>query len=235
MGKVENNLKAIYNEKETNVIPANIAKGKKIFGVEGNYEGAVSYEDYDECLRLATNIKYSQRTVIAPEIKATFVDKSGAPDGNMSSYNYCTIDGSNSWWYRALMKYDLSAVENAMHITKAEVHFVLQGGNDNYRESNSMITPITQDWAENTVTWNNQPTFKVQSAKTPTFSVNQNIGYEFVIDITDIVIDWIINKEPNYGLCFKAVEEGYYRNNWNMYNRRYNNGQYATYIKITCY
>jgi len=73
----------------------------------------------------------------------------------------------------------------------------------------SVIQRITQEWDENTVTWNNQPaTTEVNQVNVPASSApDQN--YE--INVTQLIQDIIYDPENGHGLMLKLETESYYR------------------------
>ncbi|MHC4647980.1 MAG: DNRLRE domain-containing protein, partial [Planctomycetota bacterium] len=62
---------------------------------------------------------------------------------------------------------------------------------------------VTEPWSELTATWNNQPAF--QPDPSVIVSIDPNPGLK-VIDITEIVSDWIAQAIPNYGILLKVAE-----------------------------
>lgn len=71
------------------------------------------------------------------------------------------------------------------------------------------VERVTQPWAENTITWNNQPTSTTTNRNaSPTFSSTDNV---FAINVGDVVKD-IFTSGVNNGMVLKLKTEQYYRN-----------------------
>jgi hypothetical protein len=71
------------------------------------------------------------------------------------------------------------------------------------------VERVTQAWAENTITWNNQPTSTTTNRNaSPTFSSTDNV---FAINVGDVVKD-IFTSGVNNGMVLKLKTEQYYRN-----------------------
>ncbi len=79
----------------------------------------------------------------------------------------------------------------------------LNGSNEAY------IRRVTSPWAENTITWNNQPgvTSTGQKYIPALCTANTNLD----IDLTAMVQDMVSNPANNFGLQFALITEDYYR------------------------
>lgn len=167
--------------------------------------------------------------VTLPEIAAVYVDKYNNIAN--STNTHCTIQGSNSWWYRTFLKYDTSLIPSGRNIIKATLHVCCKSWNDYAASGTTNISRVTTDWTETSVTsWSNQPSFT--SSTYLSSNVNPpKVGEWSEWDITSLVREWV-NGTPNYGLHIKNNNEGGYRYNWDIFNRRYNNGSHSTYISV---
>lgn len=67
------------------------------------------------------------------------------------------------------------------------------------------IYPISADWAENTITWNNQPPYSTSYSVTYTFQGGLSRGKWHQIDITGLLPYWASN--PFYGVVIVADPE----------------------------
>ena len=94
---METDLRAIYNEKKTKIIPANIKKDVTIFGVTGTYDGAIL--PYGRMLDNLDNINNTQISLRQDLSAITFVgDISGYSTTSGESYpiTECKIDSHSS-------------------------------------------------------------------------------------------------------------------------------------------
>lgn len=82
-----------------------------------------------------------------------------APDTNYGSDTYFVIKKNSSiaTSTRGLVQFDLSSIPAGSVINSATFFWYLY--NINLNALSIYFYRITQDWAENTVTWNNQPTY----------------------------------------------------------------------------
>ena len=167
------------------------------------------------------------KTAILKEIKACYVDEYNDANGYSSA---CVVDGSNSWIFRTFLKYDTSVLPNNAIISKATLNFYCDWYNDNGSSSTFKIHKVLTDWEENVIKWSTQPSFDSISyiaGGLATSAPTLNAWNEY--DITDLVKAWI--DTDNYGMCIKAVNEGNYRRDWHLRNRRYSE-EFATYIEV---
>lgn len=179
-------------------------------------------------------VEWETTTITAPECKATYVDKYN--NVSQPTQVTCTIDGSNSWVYRTFLQYDLSAIPAEAEILSATLQVYVASGNDNYKSSKCYIGLMLGEWEEATsLNWNTQPAHQGSDGGTTTPQISPSIGISnwLEIDITAIVKQWHYGIFPNYGVILRAVTEGSYRHNWNIYNRR-KSTEYATRIEVSC-
>ncbi len=118
-----------------------------------------------------------------------------------------TISGSNGGLNvnRALIDFDLTSIPKGSIITSANLNLyaigqlgILNGhvGNNN----NSVLQRITEDWKEDKVTWNAQPsTTNINQVSLP--ASNNSLEDYLNIDVTSLVQDLIDNN--NYGVLLK--------------------------------
>ncbi len=119
---------------------------------------------------------------------------------------------------RALIEFDLSSIPQGANILSAYLslynnpdasanngqHSSLSGPNT------SLISRITEEWYEHTVTWNNQPAITTLHQVTLPQSVSPHQDYEN-IDVTQLVKDMIENPETGHGFMLHLVTEQLYR------------------------
>lgn len=168
-------------------------------------------------------------TIKASEIKAATANKQDSPNTPWLA-SYCCVQGSNAWWYRTFLQYDLSDVPKNAKIISANLCVYCNWWNDNTASGTTNISRITEEWEEATLTWNHQPatTGTYLSANVPPPSKN----FWSKWDITTLVKEWLEGTYPNYGLYIKNNNEGAYRYDWHLSCHRTLDGN-ATYIEIT--
>jgi hypothetical protein len=112
-----------------------------------------------------------------------------------------------------LVKFDLSSVPKGVKVTKATLRFHQEA----YTGDNTIISlginiyPLSSNWNEKSVTWNNHPAkgiALIQPNKQPYFVYSKQEYDEW--DILPIVQDWIDNITPNYGLSLEVGGNGWY-------------------------
>lgn len=159
------------------------------------------------------------------EIAAVSADKY---NNNAIIGGVCTIQGSNDWWYRTFLRYDLSMLPAGAELIKATLHMYCHYWNDNASKGTTNVSKVTADWQESTMTWSNQPSFTGTYLSEDKYA--PAVGEWTDWDITTLVQEWV-SGTPNYGLTIKNNNEGAYRYNWEIRNRRYS-AEYATYIEV---
>lgn len=168
-------------------------------------------------------------TYYAKEVYSTFAETNNKSN-DPSEWYECWVQGSEDYWYRTFLKYDLSGIPYKSRITSAKLRLYESWKNDNGDNGTTNIARVTQDWVDSEVNWNNMPategTYLSESVSPP------GVGSWSDWDITALVQEWVDQAHPNYGLMIVNNNEGEYRVDWKFYNRHYNSGEYATYIEI---
>ncbi|MBI3980973.1 fibronectin type III domain-containing protein [Candidatus Microgenomates bacterium] len=100
-----------------------------------------------------------------------------------------------------LFKFNTFSVSRTLPIYSAYVKFyvVLESG-----ACTLQLMPITQNWFENSVTWNNMPNRQCEYDQCPKLTVEQSGSYRF--DVTPIAKDWVSRQKPNYGFMITTAE-----------------------------
>lgn len=168
-------------------------------------------------------------TYIAKELACAFAE-SNVTSNDTSTWDNAWVQGSSSYLYRSFLKHDLSKIPYKSVITSAKLRIYEWWKNDNGDDGTTNIARVTEDWTESGVNWNNQPAstglYLAEDAPPP------GVGNWTDWDITSLVQEWVNLAYPNYGLQIVNNNEGSWRIDWRFYNRRYDSGQYATYIEI---
>jgi hypothetical protein len=148
----------------------------------------------------------------------------------------CSIDGSHAWVYRTFLQHDFSAIPSGAEILSATLKVFVSSGNDNYTSSRCYVGRMLGEWAEDAaLTWSNQPghqSYSSESSETPQVSPSIGASNWIEVDITTVVREWYDGAYPNHGIVIRAIEEGSYRTNWDIRNRRHSD-EYATRVEVT--
>lgn len=165
---------------------------------------------------------------IAKEVKAVYASKQEA--SQVLNWNESWIQGSNDWLMHTFLQHDLSGLPYKSKIISAKLKMYESWKNDNGANGTTNVARVTEDWSDNTLTWNNKPasTGRYLAEDVPPPGVGNWTDW----DITSLVQEWVNEIYPNYGLRIVNNDEGKYRVDWRIYNRRYSQGEYGTYIEI---
>jgi len=141
--------------------------------------------------------------VIQPAIKDAALE-AGYPNTNTGNDPTMWVgryyDGSA---YRDLIQFDLSGLTNCANITSATLSLYVNEVTN--ATVSAFVTPyrVTQNWAENLVTWNTAPAYD-PFAHGGTTQL-RNIGW-YQWDITNLVSNWFNGVYPNYGMLLRTPE-----------------------------
>ncbi|SDK34622.1 hypothetical protein SAMN05421823_102515 [Catalinimonas alkaloidigena] len=128
-----------------------------------------------------------------------------------------TIDGSNVI-LRSYLAFDLSGVPVGSQITSAKLSLFAyhdgtlpSEGHSHQSGSNSAyIQRVTTFWDEETITWNNQPSYSIGNQVVlpqDTSALQDYVG----IDVTGLIQDIKNNPAEGHGMVISLVEESPYR------------------------
>ncbi|MCJ7571987.1 MAG: DNRLRE domain-containing protein, partial [Candidatus Thermoplasmatota archaeon] len=125
------------------------------------------------------------------------------PDANYGSSVYFEIRndygyrGSSGWAWNSLIKFDVSSISSRSTVSSAYLVIYYY----NYFTTNPVgrtlrLYRATSLWNENTITWNNQPSYPL--LPTTSSTVPSSFGW-MTWDVTRDVQDFIDGTKPNYG------------------------------------
>lgn len=240
-------LKDIKYEKQK-ITPQTLLSGVKAFGIDGGITiqnsklqniftngshiivpdaGYSSMQQVTVTVDVPSEGEYSLMRL--PETLSICVGQEGDTTTHSST---SSVDGSNSWIYRTFLKHNLSELPSGATVYSARLYFYVASGNDNYSQSECLVSKALGDWTEATK-WSTQPNTQAYSnyIETPLFGIYNGINKWYSVDVTPIVKSWV-SGTANYGICLKAKTEGQYRRNWNLRTRMYSTGDFATYIEV---
>lgn len=112
---------------------------------------------------------------------------------------------------RALINFDLSSIPSGATIQSAELDLYAFGPIGAYSghtgtANSCWLQPITASWAENTVTWNNQPATTTTNQVSLAVSSFATQNY-FNIDVTTIIANQYANPTSFYGVMLRLQTE----------------------------
>ena len=127
--------------------------------------------------------------------------------------------GFNGGKRRSLINFDLSSISPDAKIVDATLYLYFNphsaelpstGGHSQRDGSNrSILSRITSNWSEETVTWNTQPSY---SEENQIFvKASDHPEEDYAIDVKNIVEEMIANPEESFGLMYMLENENYYR------------------------
>ena len=163
-------------------------------------------------------IQFSNATTLTIK-SATKVKDAYTANGGESANNYgkltwtgCGVGtvSSNPETSRSFIRFDLSQIPQNATINSAVITLYadtpIGGGNTTIGGSNaSYFRRITQDWNDNIITWNSQPSVTNQNQVSVPSSItnSQNI----TADIKDLVQYFVNNAGSNYGVSLALQDE----------------------------
>jgi len=127
-------------------------------------------------------------------------------DNNVGDSVYL-LAGDNGFKIRTYIKFDLNpnplpagaVIIDARLKLYQDAILILPG------TFNGGLYPVTSNWEENEITWNNQPTSSSDTVALPT--LYDTTGTWVTCHIEDFVKGWLDGSITNYGLLLKATDE----------------------------
>lgn len=143
---------------------------------------------------------------------------SSTADTNYGNFPYYFVDAwttnSINKWSREYLKFDLSMLDSGTDVYYAELS--LFNGNAPHgggslkktQRSLSYLAKATSSWDEMSITWNNQPGINPSIISVPTPNTTQA---DVFVDVTDHIIDWVVDGEDNNGWRHQLAKEQKYK------------------------
>jgi len=159
---------------------------------------------------------FSQKTIVLQPgpaegkdayINSAFPDDPGGPNVGLMACAW-TFDGEFGIG-RSLIRFDLSQIPPGTEILDARLTLYFDPDiafGSQYGDNASFLDKVTEDWNENTVTWNSKPvSTEVGAVLIPeTLIPTQDL---VDIDITGFVSDWVNSPETNFGFVHRMATE----------------------------
>lgn len=139
------------------------------------------------------------------EGKDAFVS-TGISDDNTGDSNYLLV-GYNLFDNRTYLQFDLdpNPIPAGAVITDARIKLYQDAMFFQSKTFNGAIYPVTSQWEEDEITWNNQPNSSSTFVTFPT--LYDTTGTWVTCHIEDFVKGWLDGSITNYGLLIKATNE----------------------------
>jgi hypothetical protein len=168
---------------------------------------------------------FSQTTIVLQPNSAKGKDaviSKNKPDTNYGDYYdldaLAWTNGGTPVTLRGLIDFDLSTIPENVIITSAYLSLYNNPQSSNVSGEHSSLSGsnacwlqrVIENWNENTVTWNNQPSVTTtnQVALSQSTSIHQD--YEN-IDVTKLVKDMVSDLTKSFGFMLRLQTEEYYR------------------------
>ena len=217
--QLQDNLNDILQDKNTNLLPENLKLGITCLGVNGLLDSGISVV----------------KNIICSESDGGMSDSLNPQFAHHYQTKICTGRSTSRSISRTYLKYDLSEIidNDNIEILSAKLHFNVVLAADDYKIGSNYIFRCINDWGSDTLIWNNQPEVQsyINDQETPSFSLNVDLPYECIVDITNIVKSWVEDKSSNYGICIRGDEDTD-STLYHIATAKYEDGSYATYIDV---
>ena len=177
-----------------------------------NWQGiATIVANQDESINPALEIATVVQKTIKPdgtEGKDSFA-WSALPDdnyGDITNSYIGSLDDLPSVFGRGYFQYDLSTIPSTAVVTSA--NFALYYADSGPADLPLGLYKVLEEWDEDVITWNNQPTCSIESEYTRTIYSGSTTGvYKYWYNLTDLVQGWLDGSIVNYGMMIRDTDE----------------------------
>lgn len=131
--------------------------------------------------------------------------------------------------YRSLIQFDLSSLPFFLTITHGSLNmFVLQS---ELSDSSKLLGAfqILSEWSPKNATWNKQPLTNPSPIDSTSIGNEDNALLTF--NITSLIQDWFTNRETNWGIMLKFLDESYY-NFLTIPGKKYSDSRFWPYLEL---
>jgi hypothetical protein len=134
------------------------------------------------------------RAQSAPPIADTYIASSKTSTNYGSQATLVVQTGTQTF-----LKFDLSALPSGINVSKATLRLYLNA----VSASGSVdVFPVFNNWSEGTLTYKNAPLLGGSATGGhPVALSSSNLNQFVIIDVTQLVQDWVSGIQPNYGLA----------------------------------
>jgi gliding motility-associated-like protein len=113
---------------------------------------------------------------------------------------------------RGFMEFDLSQIPQNAVIKKVNLYLTAENNSNGYsnqptfgNNNSCVLKRVTQNWQENTITWNNQPSTTSQNQVI--LAQSSNTKQNYIADITNIIKDSRANQNTSFGIMISHLNE----------------------------
>ena len=162
-------------------------------------------EDTDRVWPVYIDPSMTTSTAVA-DIHDTYIASGYAGSNFFQTHLLETGQTSKAGIMRSFMQFKLPELKSADMVVSARLLLTCYSQNNVSKQVN--VHRVTSAWSDQTVTWNNRPSYDEKIADFAIFGDTTGKVVDF--DITGIVKDWYTNG-TNYGVMIKdSTEEGHY-------------------------
>ncbi len=146
----------------------------------------------------------STTTTLYP-VADTYADQENPTTNYGTSTSLLTRGTKKSNGKRSFIRFDLTSIPVNSLITAANlrVELAVKSG----KTDNISVNQVTSTWAENTLTWNVQPTFSATASANFDVVKNNAAGTADTVSIIPLAQSWYANSGANYGVMLKDSAE----------------------------
>lgn len=175
-------------------------------------------------LIVLVSIATAAQVWLQPPLEDAYIDSS-IPDGNYGSNDHLYI-GYNYGWLNSLLQFDFTGYYG-VEVESAYLCLYVDYSYGTFPPNNLWTTRLTDNWNEDTVTFNNSPGTTDGISITGPSSMNA----WWVVDITTYVVGWLNGTNSNYGLMLGKSDSD---NNdlFGIRSKEYSDSTYAPKLEL---
>jgi hypothetical protein len=189
-----------------------VALGSELYKCkEWNFTEQQCHGEWTKVMDLVPGEEYSiELTPVDPAYSETrqpsqndsYVDQQN-PNTNYGTSTEIDVQARNNRARRAFVRFNITGIPSNAVVTSANISLYKYGGSTSSRTYNAYR--VTANWAESTVTWNNQPGVAASPSSSTTVS---STGVWYVWNVTNDTQNIINGTYTNYGWRISDSSEG---------------------------